>query len=263
MTRSLILALIAMLASVSLASAQNFRVETDLLIGDETKPFAETLTLFHDGLVYDLIRKDEGEITIFDPRMGNFTMLHPKHQTKTVITTQEILESCLSLNLHASESKDPFFAFAADPKFAVSEERLAPESSGKVRVTLAHQVMTYSAIGMKPQLAEATTAYRSFADWVNRLNALRPGGMLPEPRMRLNEELFNRGLVPDEVVRIIHPTSRFQKEVKVRSRHLYNWTLSKTDRDRLDEIGGHRVNFKNVPLKQYWALDQSPIAAKK
>lgn len=232
--------------------AQDFRVDTEVFLGDEKEPFAHTLTLFADGLVYDFLpATDSREVTIFDPRMQNFTLLDKERKLKTIITVQEVMESCISLNAHARESKDPFFAFAVDPKFDVTEEETKLRSQPATQLTLKSDWLVYTSVGTKPEQATTALAYRNFADAHNRLNALRPGGMLPAPREKLNEELGNRGLVPATVTRVILPQNRFQKKLEVRSEHLYNWSLSRLDRDRIDEVGGWRVSYESVPFDRY------------
>jgi hypothetical protein len=258
--------LLAVLSSATIvagvSSAQDFRVETDIFVGEEKDPFTTTLTLFADGLVYDFLLTESGEITIFDPRMQHFTLLEPRQKLKTVITMQEVLENCISLNMHAEQSKDSFFTFAAQPKFNVTEEATKDQGQDAVRLTLESGKMTYVAVGRRPEMVAAAPMYRSFADAFVRLNALRPGGTLPAPRIALNEQLGDRGLLPVEVKRIILPQGRFQKKLEIRMHHLVNWKLSKTDRDKIEEAGGHRINFTSIPFEKYRELDREAMAVK-
>jgi len=255
LTRVLLAAALLVCGLSTPVSGQDFRVDTEVFLGEEKEPFTDTLTLFADGLVYDFLPASQPrEITIFDPRMQHFTLLDPTRKLKTIITVQEVMESCISLNLHAKESKDPFFAFAVEPKFSVTEEEAKQGGQAATRLMLKSDWMVYTSVGTKPEMATAATAYRNFADAHNRLNALRPGGMLPAPRAALNEELGNRGLLPANVTRLILPQNRFQKKLEVRSKHLYNWSLSRPDREKIDEVGGFRVNFESVPFDKYRAI---------
>ena len=245
---------LTLVAPATLAG-QDFRVDTEVFVGEEKEPLAATLTLFADGLVYDFLyetkQSEPREITVYDPRMQHFTLLDPRQRLKTVITVQEVQESCISLNLHAKESKDPFFVFAAEPKFEVTEEAVKERGQDATRLTLTGEWMIYSAVGRKPEIAVTAASYRAFADAHNRLNALRPGGMLPAPRAELNEQLGARGLLPSKVSRVILPQSRFQRKLEVRSEHLFNWTLSRLDREKIEQVGGYRVNFESLPFDKY------------
>lgn len=241
------------------ATAQDFRMDTEVLVGDEKKPVVETLTLFSEGQVYDFLLPEPREITVFDPRMGQFTLLDPVRKQKTIITLQEVVDNCISLNLHAADSTDPFFKFAARPQFDVTEETVKHSGRDGMRVTLKSSVLEYKVIGTPPELPAAAVAFRQFADAQTRLNALFAGGMLPEPRIQLNRELADRGLLPDEITRVILPTSRFQKPIEVRSRHLKNWILSKLDKEKIELVGTYKVTFESVPFEKYRdALRQAP-----
>ena len=46
------------------AAAEDFRVDTEVFNGDEKEPFAESLTLFAGGRVYDFLLNEPQEITI-------------------------------------------------------------------------------------------------------------------------------------------------------------------------------------------------------
>ena len=56
------IALGGLLAPVGLAD--DFRIETEIFIGNEEKPAVENLTLFYDGRVYDFLLTEPAEITV-------------------------------------------------------------------------------------------------------------------------------------------------------------------------------------------------------
>ena len=58
--------LIGMICSGWAATAQEFRIETDVFVAGEKEPVGETLTIFTNGLVYDFLLTDDEEITLFD-----------------------------------------------------------------------------------------------------------------------------------------------------------------------------------------------------
>ena len=41
------------------------------------------------------------------------------------------------------------------------------------------------------------------------------------------------------------------KEAKFRSAHRYNWTLSKSDQQRIDEVGNYMASFADLPFVEY------------
>ena len=55
---------------LTLAMAEDFRVETDVFVGGEKEPVAQNVTLFSGGLVYDFPLIGPQEITVFDAARG-------------------------------------------------------------------------------------------------------------------------------------------------------------------------------------------------
>jgi hypothetical protein len=252
-------AILGIAASICLATAggaiaigQDFRIDTEVFVGEEKEPLAETLTIFSNGYVYDFSLAKSEEITVFDPRRGKFTVLDAGRQMKMVVSTQEVLDWCLALSTHAVQSKDPTFAFAAQPTFEVHESSIEENGQTLTEVTLNGNPIVYSAKGKQPPVAESVAAFHDFANWYARLNALLPpGGLPPEARLKLNQALADRGLLPTEIKLTITPGSRFKSKLELRSRHLINWTLSGSDRKRLERTGDYLQTFQTVSFEQY------------
>jgi hypothetical protein len=73
----------------------------------------------------------------------------------------------------------------------------------------------------------------------------------PGARLQLNQELASRGLLPTEIKLTIAPSSRFKSKLELRSRHLINWTLSGSDRKRLERAGDYLQTFRTVSFEEY------------
>lgn len=239
-------------------SGQDFRVDTEVFIGDEREPAIEALTIFTGGMVYDFLLHPR-EVTVFDPHRGRFVFLDEPRRLKSGISTQEVLQFAIDLEAHAAQSKDPLFAFAARPKFETTVEDLLHNGQPQVRIRLAGKPLEYMALGQQPQQAEAVRLYRNFADWYARLNATRAGNLPPGARLELNQALAERGLMPLQVTRTIPPNSPLGKKVESTSRHLVNWSLSGEDRRRIDEVGTWMASFTSVSYDEY----RAPPAATK
>lgn len=225
---------------------RDFRVETDVFIGSEKQPFAQNLTIFTSGLIYDFPLVGPDVITVFDPVRGRFVLLDAKRKVKTTLTTDHIREFNAAIKARAAEIPGAF-AFAANPKFKTSFD----EETGWL--TLASEPLTYRVKGTEPKSKETVRSYQQFADWYKRLSALRPGGMPPFARIELNRAVASRGWVPDEVELTIVPSSRLLgRNLKVRSRHLFNWRLSNTDEKRVSRAGDHMANFQTVTPDDFW-----------
>lgn len=229
------------------ARAEDFRVETDVFVGNQKKPVAQSLTLFASGLIYDFPLAGSEEVTVFDPVRGRFVLLDPPRKVKTTLAGQDILQFTAALKAHAQEAKGAV-AFAAQPQF----ERSVDEQTGWL--TLSSSILTYRAKGQLPKHASIVETYRQFADWYARLNATRPGGLPPFARMELNQALAGRGWVPEEVeLTVASTTPVVGKNLVLRSRHHFNWLLSSTDRQRIEDAGTQLVTFQAVSFQDYRA----------
>jgi len=149
------------------------------------------------------------------------------------------------MKVHARELEGAF-AFAANPEF---DEEVDHNTDW---LTLSSRLLTYRARCATPKLPSAVTSYRSFADWYARLNATRPGSLPPFARMELNRAIAQRDQVPEEVELTVQPKIRFVgRKLVVRSRHLFNWRLSNTDRKLIDQAGTHMADFEAVTVREY------------
>jgi hypothetical protein len=234
-------------AAATAALGQEFRIDTEVFLGEEKEPAAETLTLFYRGLIYDFLLTGPEEITMFDPQRGRFTLLDPARKLRCGLATQEVLDYTLALETHAVQAKDPLFAFAASPKFTPSAEEFQENGQKRTRLTLAGQPLEYSVVAYHPEeQPETVRAFRSFADWYSRLNAMRPGSLPPGARLELNKALAERDLIPLEITRTIAAPRLLAKKSVIRSRHLVTWSLSGEDRKRIERAGTYLAEFKAV-----------------
>ncbi len=236
---------IAILALAASTSADEFRVESDIFVGNQKEPIAKNLTLFSSGLVYDFPRLGPEEITVFDPARGRFVLLDPQRKVKTTVTTQELLELAAAMKVHARELTGAF-AFAANPEF---DQEMDDETGW---LTLSSPSLTYRARCIAPEVPSAVARYRGFADWYARLNATRPGSLPPFARMELDKAISERQQIPQEVELTIEPERRFVgRKLVVRSKHLFNWRLSNTDRRQIEQAGTYMAEFEAVSVGVY------------
>jgi len=242
--------LFAVLATLSAGSAafaqtDEFRVDTDVFLGDEKEPFAQNITIFTAGLVYDFPLIGPEEITVFDPVRGRFVLLDTQRKVKTTLSTQELLEFAAAMKVQC-ERKGGVFAVAANPQFEHSGD------DADDCVTLRASLLSYRVKGVSPKVESATASYQQFADWYARLNATRPGSLPPFARIELNRIIAEKGWIPEEVELTVTPQSRLiGRKLIIRSRHLPYWRISDTDRKRIDTAGTHMAKFQGVSFKEY------------
>lgn len=266
MRRAFLASLGLLMSLAAVASAQEFRVDTEVFLGEEKEPVIETLTVFAEGRAYDFQLNhtgDMGEIAIFDPSRQQITLLDPSRKLRCTIANQEVLDLVLELNKAVIAEKIPLFAAAAQPQFEVKDEQVGQNQALRTRVTLTSKLITYAATGTEATNPMTAEAFKEFVDWSSRLNAIRSGGSLPPgARLALNRELAQRNLLPEEITRVTIQPGLRDKKLEVRSRHLFNWTLSGADRKRIEQAGDHLANFRAVTFGEFRALPAKPAAEK-
>jgi hypothetical protein len=239
--------------------AQEFRVYssvTDRMEGDKAKP-RTSLTIFHAGKVYDYIESAE-ETVIFEPAHSRFIVLSRRHDLATVITQDEVRRY---LDLAKSHSRELIREWqregsARREAIAALEFQLLPEFEIEVdadakSLSLVSPQMRYDVKYESPPSPEILEAYLKAADWTAQLNAvLHPHALLPGPRLRLNDELRSRGVLPVEV----ELTIKGDPPVHLRAAHEWTWHLQASfDRQFIDdrERELRRPDHKPIPFVEF------------
>lgn len=261
----------------AVASADEFRMDTDVYLAGQKEPIGETLTLFTGDQVYDFTLSAPQEIVVFDSnaQRGTFTLLDVERRQKTVISTQDVLDYVREYQLQSRDNNDPtrnkklspLFAFAANPEFAEHAEVVAGSTPELTRIKLEGNPLSYTVTAHRPKHLEAVQTYRNFTDWIARLNSMRSGNLPPEARIRLNRALSERGLLPQEITRtIVLPGNSLlgEKKSEVTSKHLVNWTLAGSDHKRIEQAQNYLVTYPTVSFENYVkAQNDAQLARKK
>jgi hypothetical protein len=242
-----------------IAAGEDFRVDTEIFRNQEKAPYLQSLTIFADSVVYDFRLTDPQEVTVFDPRHGRFTLLDEARKVKSVVTTQELMDFCLSLETQAAK-ENGLFAFSAVPQFETTEKEVERNGQGHVELRLTGKPLTYVALGHRPERKDAIGAYRHFTDWCARLNATRGGNLPPGARLELNRALAEHELLPLEISRT---TADFWgRKSEARSQHRVNWALSGEDRKKIDRAADMMATFRAVSYDEYRKASSKPDGAK-
>ena len=240
------LALGVVFSTNATAFAEGFRIETKVYVGDEKQkqePVSETTTLFLNGVVYDFLKKPEQTAVFRKPgggKPGRFILLDDQHGVRTDVSTEQLASTMTKLRTWASQQKDPFLQFAANPEFDESFDG----DSGKLVLT--NHLETYTVSTTQAEHPDELADYREFLDWYTRLNTLLSGGRLPpEPRLRLNAVLARRRVVPlkVELVRA--------GEDPLRAEHAFTWRLSQDDRKRIDGVRASLASYQMVSNEEF------------
>lgn len=228
------------------AVGQEFRIETEIYIGEETEPVSHTVTLFERGAVYEFIDKPQ-QIIVYrqgqEGKAGQFILLDPVRERRTDVEVDRVEKLMQKMTEWASTHKDPLLKFAAKPSF---EENFDLESG---ILTMANKEWTYRAATIKAGDAATLARYRDFTDRYAELSAMMFNSPPPGPRLALDAALAKHGVVPVEIKRTLGGD---EKNV-VKATHMFYWQLTRADRKRLDEAQAHLANYKKVGNEQFIA----------
>jgi hypothetical protein len=246
------LCLLFALLAHGVGHAEDFRIESSVYSGKDTKPASTNTTIFRAGIVYDYL--SDKTVAVFDKPRGRFLLLDPSRKIKTEVKTEDLQHFCDELQDRAAKEGNAYVRFVANPDFETSID----EKTTELVLKSAH--MTYRISTLKAENDEAAQQYREFSDWYARLNAMT-NHTPPFARLAVNEELFSRGLVATQVQLTIPPQVLLRgHSVSLRSEHQIKWKLLKLDPDRITETETQLASFKPVSLEKF---QQVSVATKR
>ena len=231
-------------------SIDSFRVENELAV-QQTGVKVKTTTLFRQGIVYDMIG-DNGETTIFDTQNDTFTLLEPTFRFQTQIRASELKETVLKHREKMRSEKNPFFAFAAFPKFEETYE----EESGLARFQspwIDYQIET-----LPLDDDSLRQRYYDFCDWYCFLNLrVNPDSTTLFARMEVNRFLNAQKRFPKKIQVSVFRKGNSgiagivtQPDVYV-STHKLGTRFVPEDEQRLIRVEEQRKTFRTVSFAEY------------
>ncbi len=223
-------------------SAQDYRIYTHVVdhqnIDANGKPrvVARSLTIWHAGKVYDyMVNVDE--LVIYDPFQRRFTIISSQHNMACTLDFSELKqhqkvarnqakEYLTELSESEATQQAELIAFQLDPQFNIE---FIPE---KNRLACKSPQLSYVAETIPAPNKDIARAFREYADWSAQLNFVLHGkSLMPAARLKLNEELEKRDLLPIKVTLTLADAA----ETKLSAEHSINWELEKHDRFRITE----------------------------
>lgn len=220
-------------------------------------PDQRSLMLFHASKIYDYIEPAQ-EVTVFEPTHRRFTVLNLRRQLRTEITQDEIRQF---LSLAEEEVQKKLLQSNDGPgttrraSLDLLQFQLLPQftttfDSSKSQLTLSSPRFQYLATGTAPPSLDIADKYLHVADWMAQFNAvLHPYSLLPAPRMKLNQQLKEHGLIPSSVE--LQTTG--DMPIHLQALHEWTWNLQKTDRQMIDdwEKQLHSAKFRSLAFRQF------------
>ncbi len=238
-----LLCVLAWVLAGSAAVGQEFRVFTRVFdesaVGASQRPpvVVRSVSLFHANKVYDYV-DGVGEVTIFDPVARQFTVIDGSGRRATVLAFDELkrmvslaeeeaMRRAQSLSGAASsdaEEARELLAFLVQPEFQVRDD---PANKVLYLTSPDYGYTVRYSTDVEPAFVES---YLRYADWTARLNAvLHPHSLLPAPRLKLNELLRQKRVMPVEISLRVGRAN----PLKLRAEHQARWSLDRRDRNNI------------------------------
>jgi hypothetical protein len=231
------------------AIAQEFRIETEVRSADQAEPISENLTIFDDNLIIDFMLKPDRtrfptEIVVYVRNEKRFVLLDTARKVRAEVIDAELLKILAALQGAPFINDDNRFLF--HPEFTETRDPV----SGWIELRCPR--MHYRLRGERPENEMALPMYWEFIDQFARLNATDPRRMPPFARLELNKAIKNYGIVPEEIELTLHPQAdRDDNPLRVSTRHVIMWELSRTDFERVESARRYWMEFAPVSLKEY------------
>lgn len=238
--------------------AQEFKIDTQVYVGNDKQPIGQHLTLFSDGMIFDFQMSNEAqpkpvEIVIFNSRDKSFNLLDMNRSIRLPLQQVQIVQ--MVDGLRQQTLQDESMRFLVEDKYVEDFDI----SSGWVALT--SDFIDYRFKGEKPSDVTILPLYFEFIENYSRLNASDPKKLPPFARMRLNQSIRKFGLMPSRIDVTLKKNGLFKEQVTMRSEHTVNMNLSDKDKQRIKDAKSSWMTFKAVNLSKYRGLTrQSRLA---
>lgn len=237
-------------------AAQEFRIESQIYMGESTLPVSQNVTLFSEKLVCDFLMSNEVdphpiEIVVLDPHQHLLVLLDVRQQIRVEIPDLQVLRLLDELRRETKQNEQA--------KFLLEDSFEEDTDWSQGFVTLTSPSIVYRFKGEQPKQVMILPKYFEFLDSFTNLNATDPKKMPPFPRIRLNQSIKKLGWIPTEVQMSIIPNGFFREPMRAESKH--TMTMGLTDKDRALIVAAKQywTQFKAVTLTKYRGIEQPKI----
>lgn len=257
-TLSLITCFCLIWAFAADARAQQFRIETEVLVGDSVVPSGKSLTLFDGPMVYDFMMSESAiedervsvgggpkyvleEIVIFDSARQKIILLDQRKRRRMELTQIELLNMAAAMK--ASEVLREKDLALLEPELLESFDATNSE------IKLASPRITYTCQGESISDAKTLVNYYQFADWAARLNVSDSQKLPPFARLKLNDVIRKKGWMPSQVTLTL--VDRDGGQMNACAKHHVIYKLSENDQIRINNVKKQWADFPLVSLIEY------------
>ena len=235
---------------------QEFRLETQIYLGDSTDPVATNLTLFSAGMIYDFqmskdVEPEPVEVVILDLRKKSFVLIDLERNQRAKIENAKLMQMLEGLRMQTSQSEKA--------KFLVNDRFKESFDITTNIAELKSDNIEYKMKGERPDDGSVLPTYFEFVDSFTFLQASDPTKLPPFPRFRLNQMIKKLGWMPTEIEVRLMKNQLFASEIKMRSEHTMIPRLSEKDKERIQMAKNAWMKSKVVGLSAYRSLNTGKL----
>lgn len=228
-----------------------FKIDTQMYVGDSKESAFGNKTIFSEGLIFDFPlaagSKSPEEILIYDSNLKTISLLDLKRQMQLKLLDVQLKK--MVEGVRQQLASDDRSRLIAEQKF---EEKVELEKN--LFVLSGDQNMTYRMHGKEPESGKVLSAYFEFIDAFTRVQITDPKKIPPFARIRLNESIRRIGWIPDRVDMEIGENSFFSESFKAHTKHKLTMTVSDRDRAEIALAKKNWAAFPEVSLAKYRGL---------
>lgn len=243
--------LVFLFAMTPLLSAQDFRIETELYLGDSSQSSSRNVTVFSGSLVYDFLMSDTAasqpiQITVFDRTEKKFILIDMQEKTRFELERAQLIKLLEGLRKETMQNES--VRFMADIQFQEEFDT----TTGIVEAK--SDMIRYELKGSHPVDSTILPAYHDFLDHYTMLGATDPQRFPPFARMKFNQVIKKYGWIPSEVSFSVGANEEFKRAMKARTEHTLNMNLSDRDRQRIQLAKRCWMSYKMVNMVEFRGL---------
>jgi hypothetical protein len=235
------------------ATAQEFKIDSQVYSSAQSTPVSSSLTIFDDTMVYDIAFDPTNsttiiEIVVFDVSNKTFELID-LHQNRRVHLQQFEIVRMLE-NQRQQGMQDERLRSLVLP-----EMKEDYDAAGGTLV-VANANIRYEARCRKINDQVIQPRYFEFLEQYTRLAVSDPRRMPPFSRMQLNESLKKYGLFPEEIKLTMNGGDLHDGDLQLRSSHTMIDRLSESDRSRVQQIRAAWAKVPQVTLAEYRGIER-------
>jgi hypothetical protein len=248
-----ILAMVFGFCGTASVQADSFCVENKVYDSDEL--LSTSLTVFHNGVAYDLLEKPRESI-VFDPPRGRLVLLDHQRKHKVELQTVQVETFVEALKQQATQTNSSVLKFLVNPVF----NQRVDDKSGDL--LLESRWMSYRLKTIESPNATAAAQYADYVRWQALLNAMIAPGATPAfPRLVVQDTLAERKELATRVERTVYGAIPGRAVNVIRAEHRYQWRLLESDLKRIEQVNKDLAEYTTITLEEYQrSQDPTPPA---